>query len=559
MAAIGDVGAPQLKAVPGGGNNKRLRETLNALQSRELVLGFSGPIGSGLKSVINLFETNLLEIGYTVVRVKISDLIQKYATSKPDLTQTSKAYRYEYLQEQGNALRSDKENNILAQLAVMHISVDRAKRHPGQDLGEVTPGKVAYLIDQLKHPEEIELLRGVYGANFFLLGVLCGYEQRKQNLKSEGVSASEAENLMERDRKQQEKYGQKLEKTLQYADFFLRNARSNTLQIEEPIVRFLHLMHGKVGVTPTEQEQGMYAAYSAALGSACLSRQVGAAIQDKDGKLIATGCNDVPKGGGGLYKEGDGLNDHRCVHLDGGMCFNHREKDTLRSEVEQLARVSLLKELSKVEELAGKEQRVREISNLLASSVANQLREESRIKDLLEFSRSVHAEMDALVALARTGSASASGGVLYTTTYPCHNCARHIIAAGIRAVYFIEPYEKSLAVELHGDAIDHTADEEPGFVQWERDGRLGSKVSFLHFEGVAPRRYLDLFSVHGERKDPSSGRAVQFYSRSAEKRIPQFLEGYIDVESRVVKHLKTIGIEAAGNLAPEDGGGPRVA
>jgi hypothetical protein len=50
--------------------------------------------------------------------------------------------------------------------------------------------------------------------------------------------------------------------------------------------------------------------------------------------------------------------------------------------------------------------------------------------DITEFGCSVHAEMEALLACARSGR-SARGAILYTTTFVCHNCTRHIIAAGI--------------------------------------------------------------------------------------------------------------------------------
>jgi deoxycytidylate deaminase len=537
-----------------------MQEKLGALKSRELVLGFSGPIGSGLKAIVELVATQLIESGYIVVRIKISDLIRRYSSilsnpaSEADFSGSVGKDRYVQLQGLGNRLREERGTDFLAQLAIRQISLDRTERHPDEEVGGVVPGRVVYLVDQLKHPSEVTLLRTVYGSNFFLVGVLCGYSQRKHNLKAEGISPADAEFLMERDRTQDEKYGQKLEKTLQFADFFIRNARSNTQQLIEPIKRFLHLMHGKVSITPTRQEQGMYAAYSAALGSACLSRQVGAAIQDRQGKLVATGCNDVPRGGGGLYREADSMNDNRCVHLQGGICFNHLEKDKLRAEIQNIAKSSLIENLERYEI----ESERLAAAGMLAEKLAQTLREESRLKDLLEFSRSVHAEMDALVALARTGGASSQDGVLYTTTYPCHNCARHIIAAGIRAVYFIEPYEKSLAVELHSDAIDHSADEEPDLKGWDDpDRKRDRRVSFLHFEGVAPRRFSDLFAADGERKDPVTGKANQFASREASKKVPEYLEGYIDIESRVVKHLKDIGIDS--QTMPSVAGPPSAA
>ena len=79
------------------------------------------------------------------------------------------------------------------------------------------------------------------------------------------------------------------------------------------------------------------------------------------------------------------------------------------------------------------------------------------------------------------------GGKLYCTTYPCHNCARHIIVAGIQEVYYIEPYVKSLCMELHADAL--TEDE-----------NTEGKVKILVYDGVAPRRYLEFFTMFKERK-----------------------------------------------------------
>jgi len=101
---------------------------------------------------------------------------------------------------------------------------------------------------------------------------------------------------------------------------------------------------------------------------------------------------------------------------------------------------------------------------------------------LLEFGRPVHAEMEAILAAGRTGR-SVRGGTLYTTTFPCHTCAKHIVGAGIKEVIYIEPYPKSLAVELHGDSVSLMEADSTG------------KVLFRPFVGVAPRRYEALFSM----------------------------------------------------------------
>ena len=112
----------------------------------------------------------------------------------------------------------------------------------------------------------------------------------------------------------------------------------------------------------------------------------------------------------------------------------------------------------------------------------------SRIKDIIEFSRAVHAEMDAIVSVARNANGSLVDAVLYCTTYPCHNCAKHIVAAGIKRVVYVEPYDKSLATELHADSISDS-----GFAD-------GQTVSFELYNGVSPRRYDDFFKKRNDRK-----------------------------------------------------------
>jgi cytidine deaminase len=105
------------------------------------------------------------------------------------------------------------------------------------------------------------------------------------------------------------------------------------------------------------------------------------------------------------------------------------------------------------------------------------------LRDLIEYGRAVHAELAAIIDAARRGVA-VEGTTMYVTTFPCHHCARHIVASGIRRVVYIYPYAKSLARMLHGDALE----VEPG-----QEGT--SKVAFEPFLGVAPRSYSNFFTM----------------------------------------------------------------
>ena len=120
---------------------------------------------------------------------------------------------------------------------------------------------------------------------------------------------------------------------------------------------------------------------------------------------------------------------------------------------------------------------------------------DSWLMDLTEFGRVVHAEMSAICDAARLGK-SVKEGTLFGTTFPCHNCTKHIIAAGISRVVYMEPYPKSRAKELHEDEI-------------ELESELDSmKVSFVPFLGISPFRYRNIFQK-GRRKN-ASGAATKW-------------------------------------------------
>ena len=113
--------------------------------------------------------------------------------------------------------------------------------------------------------------------------------------------------------------------------------------------------------------------------------------------------------------------------------------------------------------------------------------------DILEFGRMIHAEMSAISDAARLGRPT-GGAILFSTTFPCHICAKHIVSSGIKRVVFLEPYPKSYAEDLHGDSITFDPEESK------------RKVLFEPFIGISPRRYQDVFEKKNKRKDPGGKR-----------------------------------------------------
>ena len=169
----------------------------------------------------------------------------------------------------------------------------------------------------------------------------------------------------------------------------------------------------------------------------------------------------------------------------------------------------------------------------------------TRAASIIEFGRIVHAEMSAITEAARRGL-SVKNATLYCTTFPCHVCARHIIASGIRKVVYIEPYPKSMAQRLYKGALD--VDHDP-----DADNNA---VEFRAFVGVSPRRYMEFFEMT-PRKD-SRGHVVEWLPDVAVPRVKQY-PTYLDVEAvhveQLAKHRSDWGLVGAetGKEQEDDG------
>lgn len=463
-------------------NGATLANDITDRLSQELVIALVGPVGSGVSTAAAQIRDVLAgDFGYDVAPIfKPSDIIQRQcalvsmvAPSKDDLA----AY-IRTMQDAGNALRERYGNEYLVEKIIEQIRAYRAEK--GGYKGNVElPGRRAYIIDSLKNVEELTLLRNIYRESLCVVGVFAPDEIRRQRLIDDNASEDSVGQLMARDQSELMTFGQNTRKLFVEADLFVCNDRLRE-NLNTSIARFLNIVFDTAIHTPTRAESAMYEADAASANSACMSRQVGASIVSARGELIAVGWNDVPKFGGGLYIEEDRSHydhdqkslvnkDHRCYNWRGGICHN----ETRRTDI-----------ISNVSEAAAK---IGGVADEKFGDVRQEVAK-SEIADLIEYSRSIHAEMEAILSVAREGKHSLVGATLYTNTYPCHNCARHIVAAGIINVVYIQPYLKSLATKLHADVVT----EIPGKVDM---------VVFRQFDGIAPRNFIRLFRPTASRKE----------------------------------------------------------
>jgi cytidine deaminase len=480
---------------------------LEANPKPEIVIGLVGAVGTDLKSATLSIRNTLDEFGYSVMDIKLSSLMHGVAggdSLEDELS--SEAKRISVHMDAGDSIREQtKRNDAMALLAIASVAEYRRASGGAEAAG------TAFVLDSLKHPEEVRTLRRVYRDRFLLLSVHSPTGIRLARLETKiarsvgrpqdsSAFAEEAISLMKRDEWDERKvWGQQVRDTFTEADAYVSTHPTGAL--ERGIRRFLRLYFGDPFITPTRDEYAMFHAHAAALRSADLSRQVGASVATQDGDVVAVGCNEVPKAGGGQYWEGD-ASDKRDFQL--GYDSNAKAREDALNEA--AATLSEHFEIS----IHGEE---------MASALAG-----TRLSNITEFGRPVHAEMSAILDAARRG-VTPLGCFLFSTTYPCHNCARHIIGAGIKEVIYREPYDKSLATDLHDDEICGDPTEE-----------VHGQVVVRRYVGVRPPRYFDLFTA-GVRKD-GSGNKVDWVPSDATPKLVS-TEAYRGNESDLLDDVKS--------------------
>lgn len=489
----------------------------------ELVIGIVAPSGTDTRRIVDILRDRIKRCGYTTEVLKLSEYLEKLAP-KGTIDTSSPFNRLWSLMEAGDAFREKiKRGDALSLMAVSQIflgrNVDQGSKC--EEKPRISRPKTAYILNSLKHPDEVVALRRIYGDGFVLLGAFTSAEKRLRNLiEIRGIPKEQSIQLIKRDEDENRPsgLGQKTRDAFHLADAFVD--ANNCEKLEAQLQRIIDIFFGDFHKTPVLDEYAMFVAFATSFRSGDLSRQVGAVVVSENGEIVSVGCNDVPKYGGGLYTS-DCDPDHRDYRM--GKDSNIERKNEIYDRI-----VSLVKE-KLTNERNGDSTMINE--SVLRKEVVDYFKG-TTLANITEFGRTVHAEMEAIVSCARKGI-SVQKGTLYTTTFPCHNCARHIIAAGIHRVVYVEPYPKSQAGILHEDAID-------------LEGNSENKVVFEPFVGIGSRRFMDLFSMglssgyRIERKDDGTGSILNWSPEEGKLRVPLLPTTYIEREELAVIEFETL-------------------
>jgi deoxycytidylate deaminase len=488
----------------------------------ELIFGLVGPVGVDLEAVTDELIDALRAVGYDSQAFRITELMREVKIGLP-LDATGYIESYQQRIAYANKVREQLGRNDA--LAILAISAIRQFREATGGSVEQPLSKRAYIIRQFKRPEEIKLMRVVYGRQFIQVSayepqfyrkrrIAVKETQSKRRLGSGADAENGANSLVKQDEMEGDtRHGQNVRDAFPLADVFVE--APDRKSCKETVGRFTRALFGDNHVSPTHDEYGMYLAKTASLRSSALTRQVGAAIFRSTGEIVSLGCNEVPKATGGTYWSGDPADQRDFV---AGRDPNDEKKRELVADL--IDRMFKAGRLAK--DQCGNKDSLTLADEWLADGSAYGLKE-SKVMDLIEFGRDIHAEMSAITDAARKGVPIA-GATLYSTTFPCHLCAKHIVAAGIKRVVSIEPYPKSYAEELHSDSIEV-----------DGDGK-GPRVSFQRFLGISPYRYRELFEK-GKRKY-STGEAQRWNRGVRKPMIDVIYPSYFQAETHVVSLLE---------------------
>lgn len=381
-----------------------------------------------------------------------------------------------------------------------------------------------FVVDCLRNPYEIICLRNTF-ANFFVVSLFDSKESRLERYKNkametwgerydEEVAAETFEKAERRDsgsyieRSDELLYKQNVTKCVQISDVAINNYRvenegRESLSLHSKVLRVVCLILSPGCTKPTNDEVFMNLAYTMAVKSNCISKQVGAVIVGPQGYIVGAGWNDVGEGrvSCGLrvirdleYSEefvsmveairenGESVKDlisRLCqrYRIDSGeehpeqYCFCFKDE-----MVKKDVKTRLIKAYNeRVDRIVEGSEAEREEYKKNGERILKELVEEGHLHQL-EYCLALHAEENAIIQSAKIGGMGLRGGTIYSTALPCTLCAKKIQQVGIKRVVYTEPYPKSF---------------------WE----IYMAFEPVQFEGIKPRAYVRLFMPHHDQKE----------------------------------------------------------
>ena len=293
-------------------------------------------------------------------------------------------------------------------------------------------GVPCYLvIDAIRNPYEATFLKERY-ADFHLIAINTKNENRLAHLR--GSHKFSEQQIIELDSKEypekldgHKRYtSQNIQKCIEMSDIHINNPRtdqSGRNELKCQLAWYTSLMMHPGLVMPTSAESSMQIAYSVKQNSGCISRQVGAVVTDALYSVKSVGWNNPAQGQVPcLLRNAEDL-------LNG---FDKKAYSTYEKTDEKFRDVVKVK----FKNIIGKPRLNGRSVAFCFKDIQNEIEGEKN----QVHTRSLHAEENAFLQIAKFGGQQLKGGILFTTASPCELCAKKAYQLGISQIFYIDPY-----------------------------------------------------------------------------------------------------------------------
>ncbi|NIK52005.1 MULTISPECIES: deoxycytidylate deaminase [Xanthomonas] len=289
------------------------------------------------------------------------------------------------------------------------------------------------VVDAVRNSLELVYLRDKFSA-CYAIAVTSPDKDRRDRLSNAGISLRDIDALDKREylKKSLGAYSdfvsQNVQDCIQRSDLFLNNSggveafESNIKILGNQIIKYVALMLRPGIITPTRDERCMQLAFVSRLNSGCISRQVGAAVADRAGSIKAVGWNDVPKG------------QVSCLLRDVSDLIS-KDEDTYSDYERKNAEFRRF-----IDKKYDRRHGIKDAQGLSCPYCFKDSYNELKGSSNQVHTRSLHAEENAFLQLAKTGNSGIEGGVLYTTASPCELCSKKAFQLGMTEVVYVDPY-----------------------------------------------------------------------------------------------------------------------
>lgn len=433
-----------------------------------------------------------------------------------------KQMMYNVLQEWGNNIRlynsiikKDKcvENSpsCLACKINQFIKLFRAKdKYDFSRDGKKHPTHI--VIDALRNPYEILYFRERYSA-FYLISVNTTEKVRKQKLLDLNYRKEEIAELDKNEKGEkelQDSFGLiNIDKCIELSDIFITHDGTpieENRDIVNQIFTYIALILHPGLIPPTPLERVMQVAFTAKLNSGCLSRQVGAAVTNEFYSVQSIGWNTVAEGQTPCSLR-------HLFDLDGNEdddAYSDYEKGDKNFNEHVKSLCGCYNKVPDIKKRMGGLMFPYCFKDIYTTVVDNQQNNQVH-------TRSLHAEENAFLQLAKYGTQGIKGGMLFTTASCCELCAKKAYQLGIKKIYYIDSYPGISNAHILGS----------GFKE--------HRPEMILFNGAIGKAYINLYNPFMPLKDEIetlSGIKVKDRAKNKEK------ENSNETELKVIREEK---------------------